>query len=267
MIRLLLVFLFSFSTIDSFGQWTIVNEVFLKNIDQYDQDQLGNIYLSTENGDIKKYNDKGSLLAEYSSSASSKVHQLAAISQLKVLVFYENLQEYVILDRYLRSPARYSIQEFEIGFVSEIAANFQQNVWVVDRSDFTLKMLDVNRNMIVEKKSLARILNQNEAEISSLIIHQNRLYLTDAHNKVYIFDSIGNFEMSIVPVNNGNFQFYQDYTYYVNQDDLILKNLYNESETSVELPLQKMEKILFNDQRLVHFTSNGFVIYKYLSDK
>lgn len=260
LVGLLLIWSFSAQS-----QWQEINKQSLVGIVKFDQDQIGNIYTATAGGDVNKYTAMGELLFQYSPTRTGLVHHVDATTQLRVLVFYEDLQEYVLLDRYLRSPVTYRLQDFGIGYISDIALNLQQNVWVVDQSDFTLKLLDPSRNMILEKVSLAKLLNQESAEIVTLRVHQNHLYLYDENKGLLVFDSIGNYQGALEV--QGIPKFIKDELYYEKDDKLIIQNIYSEETRQFKLPINCREKNLYNLDRLVHISNQGFVIYKYLSKK
>lgn len=247
------------------AQWNLKYETKWPNVDRAIQDSQGNFYLVTLDGTISKFDKSGNSLVEYSPSTQARVYQLDALSQLKITAFYQDLQEYIVLDRYLTSPSRYSIADFGLGFVSDIAFNFQQNIWVVDMSDFMLKLIDPRNSRVLEKKSLAKVLNQESADVVSLIAHQNRMYLLDKTQGVLVFDAIGNYLESLNFESPKTIRFYKDMVYYVQGDSLILRNLYTSSSSSLPLPEKSFVHALYSDERLVLIGENGFMIYQYLS--
>lgn len=245
--------------------WQKVKSVHHSGLDNIAIDYLGNIYMTDERGNVVKYDQNGKLLLEYTPVQVAKVHELTLTSQFKVILFYDDLQELVILDRYLSTPARYRLSDFELGFIEHVTQNIQQALWVLDISDFSIKLIDVREKRMLEQKSLAQVLDQNMAEILSFRAHQNRMYLIDRHSGVQVFDNIGNYLSKLIESGSEEMGFDKDYFYYRAGKSLKFVHLYQEESKTVELPPVDFLKLHYSNGRLVLITPQGFEIYKYLS--
>ncbi|MGL1885644.1 MAG: hypothetical protein OCD76_03940 [Reichenbachiella sp.] len=248
------------------AQWSEMATVESKvGIELSTVDNKGNLYLVYFTGDVVKYNASGDLLVEYSAAQQAEVHQIQVTTQLKVVLFYQNLQEYLILNRYLSVPTTYRFSDFDLGFVSEVASSYQQNIWVVDLNSFSMKMIDPSRNVVLEEKSLAQVLNQDNVEIVDMMTHQNKMYLATQSSGVLIFDNMGNYQTTLDDLSLGELRFWQDDIYYVEKDQLVFRNLYSHDIRKYRLPAIEISNFWFFQDRLYVIGGSGFKIYKYLS--
>lgn len=245
--------------------WELINRLEIENVDQLSQDQQGNVYISNFKGDIFKYDKDGILIQEYSPQTQGRCNQIDAISALKVLVFYEEYQEFVLLDRYLSNDVRYRLASIDFGYISHVSLTMLQSVWMVDASDFSLKLWNATSRTLEENKSLVKVLNEDNADISGLYTYQNRTYLLDRNSGIYIFDIIGNF-MQFVPGRElSSVGFFENQMYFRDGEQLIVKNLYKDGEITLPLMDNLNGKILYQRGRLYHFEESQLEIYSYLS--
>ena len=179
--------------------WQLIKRVKHSDIDKCALDQVGNIYVADLQGAVTKYSKEGQLMVEYAPQQLASIHELTASSQLKVTLFYKDLQEFVMLNRYLSSPITYRLPDFDLGYVEDVAPNFQQTLWVLDISDFSIKLIDPSTKRLLERKSLAQVLDQNLADIASFHAHQYRMYIIDKSSVIYVFDNIGNYLFNLMP--------------------------------------------------------------------
>ncbi|UXX79985.1 hypothetical protein N7E81_02550 [Reichenbachiella carrageenanivorans] len=250
----------------SSGQpWQLTKSVARQGIEQFALDQMGNIYVADDQGAVAKYTTEGKFLVEYAPVQVARIQEITAVSQLKVGLFYEDLQEFVFLNRYLSSPVRYRLADFGLGYIEDVAPNFQQALWVLDISDFSLKLIDTRQNRLLEQKSLAQVLSQHQAEILSFHSHQNRLYIVDRSAGVLVFDNIGNYLFQLMKEAPEEVGFDKDYIYFQQDGQLQMVHLYEGENKTVPLGDLKFLKIAYAHERLVAITPHGFNIYQYLS--
>lgn len=249
-----------------YGQnWKLVSSVTHPDLDKVVSDQLGNIYVTNHAGVLTKYAPDGKRLLEYAPMRVAAVHQIAAGTQLKVMLFYQNLQEILVLDRYLSFPVSYQLADFKLGFAEHMTPSSPVNIWFLDVSDFSIKLIDLRDNRLIERKSLAKVLNQESADILSFHAHQNRLYIVDKATGIQVFDNIGNFLYKLTAKGMATVGFDKDYLYFEEQGQLKFIHLYDDLSHEVLLPVQKSKKIIFVNGHLVVVTERGFNIYQYLS--
>ncbi|WP_143520087.1 hypothetical protein [Reichenbachiella sp. 5M10] len=249
----------------AYAQWRLEKRVEWLDVDRFDLNNRGEVYVTRSNGDLAKFDANGQLMLEYSPRLSNKVHQVDFNSQFRVYLFYRDFQEVIILNRYLSEPVRYLFSDFGIGYVSDIAPDMQQNIWLVDMHDFSLKLFDPRRSALVEVKSLGKILNQNTAQIEELKNHQNRTYLMDASQGVLVFDNLGNYLNTMLFDEVSSWGFFKDEIYCMQYDKLLFTNLYTFRTRQIEMPKERGLGVRYFGDRLYVFDVKGFRIYQYLS--
>ncbi|MEP2024680.1 MAG: hypothetical protein ABJH98_14790 [Reichenbachiella sp.] len=247
--------------------WELVKNVSHAGIDKCSIDQMGNVYMVNQQGTVSKYTADGKLMLEYAPIQVANIHEITANSQLKVTLFYKDLQEFVLLNRYLSSPITYRLSDFNLGYIEEVAPNFQQTLWVLDISDFSIKLLDPSRNQLLEQKSLAQVLDQNQAEIQSFHAHQNRMYIVEKSLGVLVFDNIGNYLFKLTSEAPDDVGFDKDYMYYEKEGSLMLVHLYDGENLTRSIDNIQFTKMVYSNSRLIAITPQGFNIYQYLSQQ
>ena len=258
-----LIIIVAFNVSIAFGQeWQLIRTVQQKNINQLSVDQVGFIYTTDAKGVVKKYSSDGSFLVEYAPIQVADIHETVALSQFKILLFYKDLQEVVILNRYLANPVRYRLSDYNLGYVEEVAPTFQPTIWIVDISDFSLKLIDFNNKRILERKSLAQVFDQNVADILAFHYHQNRMYVVDGSSGIHVFDNIGNYMTKLSSDAPSDIGFDKDYLYFEKNGILKFVHLYQGENMALPLEDIKFEKLKFVNKRLITITSDGFNIYK-----
>ena len=251
------------NSIMTLAQWQKVNQVELPGIERFDQDPLGNIYVITRDGNVTKFSAAGEWLLDYSPVRITSVDEIKISTQLKVLLFYEGLQEVVLLNRWLGAPVTYKLSDFGLGFVTAVCPTLQQNIWAIDMTDFSLKLVDPNRGVVLEQKSLAQILHQKTPDIEFFSVQENLMFL-GAGDYILVFDVMGNF---VRTVDAQEQRFFDDKMYGIRNGLLVVSNLYSGQSDKIQMLDEMSEKILFDGARIVDFTDKGFIVYKYLSNE
>ncbi len=265
------IFLF-FSTLSSYSQqsqfalpdqFVLTKQVVWEDIDKGIIDNQGHLFITNQKGDLAKFSPDGELLLEFSPMLNIQVSQINANTQLKVLLFYEDLQSFTLLNRYLTSPVVYPLSKFGLGYISTLTITPQQDIWAMDVTDFSLKKLDIQRDEVLETKSLSTLLDREEASGAKLLAHQNRIYLSVRNHGLYVFDNIGNYLFHESDL-SFELNFFRDELYYENAHQLILKNLNSNEERFLPLPDENRKQLLYYQDQLYILHSDGFSIYKYL---
>ncbi len=176
-------------------------------------DNLQNVYVYRGNS-IKKYDSHGKMLFNYSDKSYGAISSVDANDPLKILVFYKDFPEVVLLDNTLSvngnpfSPA-------DAGFpLTTLACTSHENgVWLYDAQNFQLIRLDVNLTITQKTGNLAQAigvpLNPNY-----LMEYKNLVYLNDSAQGILVFDSYGTYYKTIPITGLINFQVRGDDLFY-----------------------------------------------------
>src|ERR1700740_422215 len=112
--------------------------------DSFTTDNLGNIYL-VSNDEIKKYNKKGELLKKFSNKKAGKIFSIDASNALRILVFYKDQSQVLILDSQLTQNGDViDLLNMNLEQSDLICSSFNNGMWLYNRQNAELVRLDNN---------------------------------------------------------------------------------------------------------------------------
>lgn len=224
----LLSFLVNAQTITLAERIPLIEEPISVSIDRTDH-----IYIAGEKGNVYKYYSNGELLYTYSPQKPGRVKNLEAWSTLKLLVFYEGLQEFTFLNRFL---THISTQKFGSDIYARLATiSSDNNLWVFDDQDYTLKKINLNYFEPQIVATLSNIISDDFIG-RNLREYQNFVFLSDENSGIYVFDNLGNY-IKLLPFTSASFfNFHKTELYFLNNTQLEFYDLYSAETRSVEIP-------------------------------
>ncbi|MTI22403.1 hypothetical protein E1176_15330 [Fulvivirga sp. RKSG066] len=217
------------------AQKLIPRDSFLtKGVETASVDQSGNIYLANSNGSLKKYTSAGEFLVEFSPQKKGNITLVEAFNQLKIFIFYEYFQEYLYLDRFLTNSNRFDAREIT-DFAGLITSSMDDNLWVVDLVDFGLKKFNITYGQFTIQTSFDLILDPDNYDITYLREYQGKVFMSDSQSGIMIFDNLGNYLQRLDYKNVNYFNFIGNELYFLQNNEIILYDLYNKIEKRIPL--------------------------------
>ncbi len=225
-------------------------------------DRSGNVYFATFQGDIVRYNPELDNQLVFSPQNPNTVQNLEAWQGLRIFTFHRDLQEYRLINRNLSLDESYQIPPDIIGFAEMAAPSYDNNIWVIDQTNFTLKKIDIFSNTILSSNPLSLLLDPDDYEILYCKEYQNRLFISTKTKGILIFDNFGNFIKLYDMTNVRYFNFWKNTLYYLNDDELMKIDLYNDKTDASPLPsedhwlfalIYENKLYLFSEGRLMLF--------------
>jgi hypothetical protein len=217
------------------------NEIILSDIDSY-----GKIYSCDKKGVIKRLDSLGNVELVFSPSSSIVPTSFNVQNPNQIFVFYQELQEWAVLNRFLTEIERYKISEKiesnnygEIGFVRLIATSPNNTLWFFDESDFSLKNYDVMNKQILSQTPLGLILKNEEYPISHLQFYQSQIFLGVKGQGILIFDNFGNYKTVLEYPNWTSVSFDKEFIFITDTNKTIKKGLYDKNSEEISLPTIK----------------------------
>lgn len=195
-------------------------------------DRSARVYIADQNGSVHKFDANGELLVTYSPERPGNIKSIEASSTLNVLLFYEDLQEYRFLDRFLTLTSTTAFSP-DI-FASLVTGSADNNLWIFDDSDFNLKKININYN---ELEIISPLINIVKPDFygNALKEYQHLIFLSDMHTGVYVFDNLGNY-IKILPLPNvGYFNFLANELYYLNDGAVHFYDLYTGEKRKIDI--------------------------------
>lgn len=176
------------------------------DITDFTVDNLGNIYIINRGNQLKKINLNGDSLGIFNDVRQyGKVSSIDATNPLKILLFYKDYGNVVVLDRFLNVRNTISLRKARILQVSAISQSYDNGVWLYDEQDAKLKKINNEGNIIDQSADFRLFMDAVPSPV--YIIDQDKLvYLYDPEKGLYIFDYFGTLRNKVALVGWQDFQ-------------------------------------------------------------
>lgn len=230
--------------------------------DNLSTDRYGNIYVADRKGNVYKYDINGTQQSIFSPAKLADVSLLEAWNTVKIFIFYKDLQEYVLSDRFMSATPGYKFNMENVGFARMATLANDNNIWVIDDVDFSLKKVDGANGKILYTNPLQLVLPAAEYDISFMREYQNTLFIADANSGILVFDNLGNYRKKLFYKNVKHIGFSENYMYLVQNGKLVQFNLYTFEEKITELPDAEILQVTVFENKLIAITPKGLQIYK-----
>lgn len=166
-------------------------------ITDFSVDNLGNMYLVYQNGQLKKLRANGDSLAVFNNVRRyGKLHSIDVSNPLKVLLYYKDFGTIVILDRFLNERSTLDLRKQNLLQVKSIGQSYDNNIWIFDELEVKLKKIGDDGRLIDQSNDFRQIFDSTPSP--SFIIDQDKyVYLYDPQKGIYSFDYYGGFKSRI----------------------------------------------------------------------
>lgn len=232
-------------------------------IDKVSIDRQGNVYLCDENGLIFKYSPEGEMLVNYSPIKTGRITQIEAWQGLRVIVYYADFQEFVLMDRFLRATEPYPLNLNEIGFGRTGTLSNDDNVWIVDDSDYSLKKIDVERRALFQTNNFSFLLQDQDTDLNFIREYKNLLYLNDFNSGILVFDNLGNYLNKIPIPGLEYFNFWENELYYLDSGSIKFHDLYTGATRETKFQGDEQFKfVLLTKERIYLIGNEYFKIFR-----
>lgn len=167
------------------------------DVANFTADNLGNIYILTTTGLLKKFNSKGDSLNVFNDVRRyGTVYTIDVTNPLKVLLYYRNFSTAVMLDRFLNRINTIDFRKTDIFQAKAITLSYDNNVWIYDEQSAKLKKIGDDGKLIVETVDLRQVLDAAPSP-DRIIDRDGYVYLCDVNKGIYIFDYYGALKNSL----------------------------------------------------------------------
>ena len=180
------------------------------NFSYLNVDNLDNLYLITNNNQLKKLDANGDSVAVFNDV--KKYGNLAYVdvtNPLKALLYYKNYSTVVMLDRLLAARNNINLRKQNMFYVNTVTLSYDNYIWIFDEEDFKMKKID-EEGKILQASTDWRMLFDTVPAPVKIIDRDNFVYLYDPEKGFYIFDYYGSFKNRLTFLNwtnvevNGN---------------------------------------------------------------
>ena len=232
-----------------------INEVSTVSIDR-----LGNFYL-VSNGRIRKYDTDGKFMNEFSNPQSYAITLLEPWNPLKIFVYARNHQEILFLDREMGFQQKIPIDP-SLAIDPYLACpSIDNNFWLLDRADFSLKKIDAKTYAVLEEINL-KPSPAAEPDFTFVREYQNLLFLIDQKEGIVILSIHGKPIHTLKIKGPGYIGFLGQEIYLLENGKITFYDLYTEEQHS--LPVDPLAQfVLITDERMVLVKKSSVEVWEY----
>lgn len=199
---LLLICLFLFSPFMSIGADSslVAVKTIQKKAEFITTDPLGNLYIIKENF-IWLYNNKGDSIGAFNSRKYGNISLVDATNPYKILVFFQDYNMLLFLDNYLSQNGE-PIDLQDLGFDQVVMAcqSRENGFWVFDQLKQKAFRLNANFQVTHETVNFPQWFGVSIVP-ESMVEYNNKLYLNDKENGIYVFDHFATY-LKTIPIKN-----------------------------------------------------------------
>jgi hypothetical protein len=193
--------------------------------------------------------------------------QVEAWNITNILVFNDDRQQLVLLDRFLSLITEMRLADFLDGTVRAATLAPDNRIWLLDESSLVLRELEPNTLRFVKNTPLDLIIGRTRPDFRFLRHYQNNVYLVDKITGIYVFDNLGNYKKKLPIVGLNMVGFRGDELYYLDAGAVRFLHLYDLTERRVALPAgvnpAEVRQVLMGDAFAYIFTPAGVAVYQW----
>lgn len=194
-------------------------EIKIPTNSQFTTDKLGNIIVFSPNNDIIKYDKDGKILANTNIKVFGNIASIDASNPFEIYIFYADQNKLLLLDNLLNQMAIVDLEYLEISQIACLSRSFDNQIWLFDAADFSLKKYSKDLKLMLES-----------ASFSVLPIAGNIFptFITDNNPSIFIlnkgsilqFDIFGNFNKSVLSDSVESFQMNDEKIFYLKHEKI-----------------------------------------------
>ncbi|MES2389216.1 MAG: hypothetical protein V4543_14535 [Bacteroidota bacterium] len=245
---------------------SVLKTIPLSNITRVSLDRQDRFIVCTEKGLVTRFDSNGNAGNLYSPRRPADVTLAEAWNGLRIFLFYRDLQEYVYLDRFLTESPNSPVPQDIVGYARMAAPAQDDNLWVIDEADFSLKKIDPVAGSVLLSTRLAPVLQSpKNADFSFMREYQNRLYIAERNTGIIVFDNMGNMQRRLPLKDVGFFSFSGDEMVFTKGSEISFINIYTLAERNISLPADiKAQRVLVSGKSAAVFTDTAMLICELL---
>ena len=247
--------------------WKFVRLIKMRNPGAASLDRRGALYVADADNNLRQYGPEGLPLNTYAPAQPGHVAQVEAWNVTSTLVFNDDRQQLVLLDRFLTPITEVRLADFLDGTVRVATLAPDNRIWLLDESNLVLREFDPNTQLVIQNTPLDLIIGRSRPDFRFLRQYQNNTYLVDRNTGVYVFDNLGTYKKKMPFTGLSMVGFRGDELYYYADGALHFVHLYNLAERRVALPpdvpLAEVRQVLVGESFAYIFTAAGVSVYQY----
>tara|TARA_B100001173_G_scaffold217907_1_gene188435 strand:- start:5355 stop:6134 length:780 start_codon:yes stop_codon:yes gene_type:complete len=223
-------------------------------------DEQGGIYLVNKNKQLIKVDSNFDTLYVFNEK-SLEVEFVAPQNALKILIFNKSLNTIQFLDKTL-SPSvdELNLDDVNIPLIEAVGISKDNNFWLFDQYDQSLKKFDAKMNMISTSGNLLNItgLNWSPHQLKEI---ENNVFVCDSIRGIMQFDFFGSYVQTIDVKVKTNFYYNQSHFWFLRNDSLIFHDILLQEESKFNFPEKNVVDFAFYKSQFYLLTQEKLYIY------
>lgn len=209
-----------------------------KNSSFFSTDQLGNLYIVSDNT-LYKYYANSEIISNYRNNQLGKLAFADVSNPFKVLLFFPDFSQIVIVDNKLSETTRIDLRQLDIQQIGAVCTSYNDALWVYDTQDQNLKRIDNNLKITNISQKLGQIIPEPLAP-DLMTENENFLYVNNPASGILVFDKFGTYLKTLPLKGLKSFQFLGNQLLFLKKDSSAYQlksyNLGNLEEKNILLP-------------------------------
>ncbi|PJJ54858.1 hypothetical protein CLV45_3204 [Hymenobacter chitinivorans DSM 11115] len=244
--------------------WTLTRTIALAQPGPASVDRRGNLYVADNQNNVRQFGPDGQALNTYSPPQPGNTAQIEAWNTAKVLVFYDDRQQILLLDRFMAPLTQFRLPDMLDGLVRTATLAPDDRLWLLDESNLALRQYDPAGQRMVVSTQMDLLIGRSKPDFRFMRQYQNNLYLVDRSSGIYVFDNLGNYRKKLPFPGLSSIGFRNDELYYLADNAVHFFHLYNLTDRTLPLPAgpADVRQVLLGEQFAYVLTSAGVLVYK-----
>ena len=199
-------------------------------------DNLNDLYIVNEQGDLLKYDDEFKLLNRFSENRYGDLTSIDPTNPLNLLLFYGDFNTIQILDQQLGSIGLLQLTQKGMTDISAAATSQDNDIWIYDNSTKQLKKISTSASVVAASEDLFQAGLVEDEPFSFIRCRNNWIYCLLPSKGVMIFDNFGNYYTRLALPVKDHFQVMDRVLYYFADGQLHFYQLDTHNEGTIPLP-------------------------------
>jgi hypothetical protein len=234
----------------------------LRQVSSVSVDRLGNFYAITHTGNVHKYSPEGKLLASRQLTEHKPPTLLEPWNPLRVFAYQQKDQHVTVFD--------YNLEELSMRALDPVWAvepvlacpTPDNNLWILDGGDFSLKKISLKDNAIVLDAPLDTADFSPLPEVVQMREYQNMIFILEKKSGISVYNNVGQKILFMPAQGISFFNFMGEELYFFRQGEIVFVDLYTQEKRALKAPPRATAAVV-TDERIFYVLPKSVEIMRY----